>query len=130
MVNWHYFCVSNLNAHFKKRVIVPYFLLFHVFCVVKKQNKRGKETKLVPRNLLANIILHIWKCKYLERKKVYMDSNFISNLVETIPQKTLVVHDWECVNWADRLSSGRERIGPTPIFSKYLKIKWIIMSPV
>lgn len=52
------------------------------------------------------------------------------NLVETFPQKALIVHKWECVNWADRLSSGRKRIGPTLTPSKHLKIKWIIRNPV
>ena len=47
------------------------------------------------------------------------------------PKKTLVVQvDWDYVNWADRLSSGRIKIGPIVILSKHLKIKWIIMSPV
>lgn len=53
------FCISNLNAHFKKIFTIPCFLVIFSSALLSLRNKRGKGIKLVTRILPVNIFLKI-----------------------------------------------------------------------
>lgn len=58
-LNDNYFCINNLNTPFKKRFIIPHSLVTFSCGLYHEEKEKGRETKLVTRNLLANIFLNI-----------------------------------------------------------------------